>query len=367
MKNTYKYLGKDECAFKILEDSNVLLNVNAGNTIINDIGDQHINLVNCIISPLIPGLLSDRNWIFDYINYAPKDWDKATWIQRSDLSFDCRKYELHVNEELINKSKLIKGNFFYIDDFVSNANFGHFVHDLLPAAKLFFELSKKITKLTPVFRKKFKYKNQIDLFENMFISLEQCLYVDQAVILENIYVPRRQQNFGSGNFDNNYYPNVDFNIKGIKFAQRKIAEIFQADFNNKYKKIYLYRKNNYSEQHSVSGRNFNNLHILDEFLLSEGFLVVDPSFLDCKSLSSLLSYAEIVVSIHGAGLANIIFSRSSTNILEIRPSTGSWRSLEFTSRALGQNFNSVSTKNNFDGQKFDDEVLSNIKTIINNS
>ena len=178
-------------------------------------------------------------------------------------------------------------------------------------------------------------------------------------------MPHRQQNFGSGYLDDDFKSSFDFNISGINYAREKIGSSFKKGSHLSFNSIYLYRSNNIAEMKElIQGRNFINLSQLDTFLLENGFLGLDPAFLNCDELYNLLSNAEVVISVHGAGLANLIFSGANTKIIEIRPSTGVWRSLELVCHALGNPFFKIVSSPADVGQFFSDVFFAQTKKLI---
>ena len=64
-------------------------------------------------------------------------------------------------------------------------------------------------------------------------------------------------------------------------------------------------------------RRLKNEDKVQEYLISEGFLIVNLEELTLDEQVSLFSTASVVIGFHGAGLANIIFCNTNINIVEI--------------------------------------------------
>lgn len=77
-----------------------------------------------------------------------------------------------------------------------------------------------------------------------------------------------------------------------------------------YRKIYLARPEG-------SNRNFINHEEIESVMIEYGFEIVVPDFLDVVDQMRMMSEAEYVVSMHGAGLNNLFFAREHTKVLEI--------------------------------------------------
>ena len=326
---------------------------------------SYLLIKNAIIYPFAPGIFVENRWIFDDINYAPKDWNVQHWMNLDSYGFDNESKTLGINKKIDPKEyRVQKGNSFYIDTVVFS-NFGHFIHDVAPSAQLFDWIYRGVPDLKPVLKNKFAYKNQQDIFEKLFLEPNSSIAVEVPTIFENLYVPRRQQNFYSGYLHSEFENVLNFNIEGMRYATKKLSNSLGVS-KNTIKKIYLYRKAMNQSTTSFQNRSFENTGELNQRLLDNGFLAIDPSELSIIELHSLLFNAEIIVSIHGAGLANMIFANIGTTVIEIRPSTGVWRSLEFCAKSLGYVFHSsIAMANKEGGQVINvDQVMDIVKNAI---
>jgi capsular polysaccharide biosynthesis protein len=79
---------------------------------------------------------------------------------------------------------------------------------------------------------------------------------------------------------------------------------------------------------------------LKEYLVNQGYEVFDPDFLQISEQIRIFSGANEVVSIHGGVLANLIYCKEGTKVLEIF--THPYRTLFFMAicREIGLNYTS---------------------------
>lgn len=77
-------------------------------------------------------------------------------------------------------------------------------------------------------------------------------------------------------------------------------------------KIYVSRR-------KASTRRIINEDEIEEYLLKRGFKTVYLEDLSFKEQVSLFNNAVSVISVHGAGLANVLFCKSNTQVVEIFP------------------------------------------------
>jgi capsular polysaccharide biosynthesis protein len=89
---------------------------------------------------------------------------------------------------------------------------------------------------------------------------------------------------------------------------------------------------------NLRGRNFSNLDALCELLLSKGYVAYEPALIPIEHLVASLSQAEVIVAIHGAGLANLVFAPAGTRVYEITGRDSTWRCFEALSAILGHHF-----------------------------
>lgn len=80
-----------------------------------------------------------------------------------------------------------------------------------------------------------------------------------------------------------------------------------------HEKIFLTRRGD-------NGRTLSNLDSIEKIAEKSGFSIVDTALLDVVLQKALFESAKVIVGLHGAGLANLIFSHGGTpKVLEIFP------------------------------------------------
>ena len=77
--------------------------------------------------------------------------------------------------------------------------------------------------------------------------------------------------------------------------------------------FWVYLWNNFKNNNRIILNNDE----LKEFLAKEGFKIIDLNKHSFIEQISLFNRAKIIISIHGSGLTNVIFSKPKTKIIEI--------------------------------------------------
>tara|TARA_Y100000590_G_C15707789_1_gene1009263 strand:+ start:617 stop:1651 length:1035 start_codon:yes stop_codon:yes gene_type:complete len=119
-----------------------------------------------------------------------------------------------------------------------------------------------------------------------------------------------------GYLDDNFYLFKNSQIPQFLKIWKSI-KILNYFLNNKINsqnnlKVYISRQNsNY--------RNILNEDDLIKILKLKGFRIIDPNRYEIVEQIELFSSAELIISPTGSGLANIIFCKPGTKIIEIRP------------------------------------------------
>lgn len=90
------------------------------------------------------------------------------------------------------------------------------------------------------------------------------------------------------------------------------SSVRSLSLQGKSRKIYVPRRD-------VKMRSVKDADLVDNFFTEQGFLVFDNSVNKIADQIAAFSAAEIVVAVHGAGLANIVYCRPGTLIVEIVP------------------------------------------------
>jgi hypothetical protein len=97
------------------------------------------------------------------------------------------------------------------------------------------------------------------------------------------------------------------------WASRYLSQALKKYSGNpgtRYRKVYISRADAYY-------RKIINEEKVCKFLEKQGFAVVHLSQLDVKQQIELFSAAEVIISPHGAGLTNLVFTRPGTKVIEL--------------------------------------------------
>jgi capsular polysaccharide biosynthesis protein len=100
------------------------------------------------------------------------------------------------------------------------------------------------------------------------------------------------------------------------FLQSKLLPSAKARFGSEWngslqRKIFIQRR---------GARSIWNESMLNQLLLDNGFQLVTMEDLTFGEQIRLFCHADVVVGVHGAGLANIVFCRPGTRVVELMPS-----------------------------------------------
>jgi len=113
---------------------------------------------------------------------------------------------------------------------------------------------------------------------------------------------------------NEYSTYCNLDVSTARWVSNRLLNHFQSSSVGQplHKKIYVNRKD------SQKSRGIKNANDIEAFLKKQGFVSISISDYDVESQIALFKNAEIIVSEHGAALANIIFSQNC-HLVEIFP------------------------------------------------
>ena len=193
-----------------------------------------------------------------------------------------------------------------------NANYWHWLFDVLPRLKI-LESKEKI--------------DEIDFF--LFPDIYQKYQVESLDILK---IPKKKRISSKiyRHIQTNMAISVDhpYVIKNdpsneIQNLPRWIIEYLRERFlnvdskKNLPKKVYIDRSDSNSNHSHL--RKIKNETEVQEFLIKKGFSIISLSNLSFEDQINLFKNATDIVGLHGAGFANIIFCKSNTKVLELKP------------------------------------------------
>tara|TARA_Y200000002_G_scaffold126452_1_gene104018 strand:- start:239 stop:1327 length:1089 start_codon:yes stop_codon:yes gene_type:complete len=188
-------------------------------------------------------------------------------------------------------------------------NYWHWIFDSIPkiaiAEKL--NLKKKIDfYLLPSLKKKYQLdtllmlniqdNKLLDGEKNKHIACNNLLAVDHPYVLKN-------------NPSNSIMNIPNWIIKWL----RKKYNITKSYSNRYQKKIYINRE---SDSDSNDRKIINNEDV-KHLLSNQGFEIVTLSNYDFKDQVKMFNNASQIVGLHGAGFANLVFSKPNTKVIEL--------------------------------------------------
>jgi len=177
-------------------------------------------------------------------------------------------------------------------------NYGHFVCDCLTSVASLFELSR--TGYPCVFPPlKPWQRRHIELLGAPSAELDQPLYRVSDVL------------FTSGMWQFLNAPNINYRmVRDIQLRNKRVTDV-------RFDKVYVTRSP--VTQANSDRRRFLSEAALEERLRTLGFAIIAPEFFDIDEQIDLFRNAELVVSCRGAALANVIYCRPDTTIVEVIP------------------------------------------------
>lgn len=97
----------------------------------------------------------------------------------------------------------------------------------------------------------------------------------------------------------------------INDISTKLINASQENSNPAWRKVYLSRQ-------KAKRRRILNPEPLEEFLTAKGFEIVFTEEMSLRDQIKLFYETETLITVHGAGLSNILFMQENTNVIEIR-------------------------------------------------
>ncbi len=202
--------------------------------------------------------------------------------------------------------KKLNGNVLSLVQGASGNNYWHWLFDLLPKIEI-LDINKKISLFDYYYIPKIN-KYIIDTLkiygikEHQLINSQEIKHIEANKIfyLENIYLKK-------GSFQKQF-ENIPLNI--VKAIRNKFLQFKNNKFN--HKKVFIDR----SDSKFIHYQLYNNEEIIKK-LKKKGFAIYKLSTLSILDQISLFNSSKLILGLHGAGFANIIFCKKNTKIFEI--------------------------------------------------
>lgn len=299
-----------------------------------NIADTPDDLVVLRDAMMVPnaGIVWQGLWVGDSIQNLPGDWRTVSWLPGK---YDAESESIDLPTSLLTPTHTLEQPVLPLDMMVGAANFGHFVHDTLPYALIL----QRARALFPTLRfhgARLHFPNQERLFAAAFGQSFEARIDTKGAWLNQVVLARRQSMMGGEPWS--------MPFAGLRHARSAALRACGLDGDGGTLKVFLHRFDDIADRRArglLYGRDFTNTDELLIAMLRAGFVALEPGRARIEEIAGLLARAETVVSLHGAGLGNLVFCRPGTRVFELRSHAGNWRSLEATSLVLGQRFTSV--------------------------
>jgi hypothetical protein len=267
------------------------------------------------------GIVWQDFWLSDTLHYYPGDWHNADWLPGH---LDDEQKIINVDDKNFQNEEKIDNTIFFVDSFVGHYNFGHFVHDTCPYGLLWHRVNKIEPSAKPALIN-LKFSNQRILFSTVFgYAYESIVPARPGMRVKRMIIGRRQTRLTSGPWQLSFA-----GVRHIREAALKSWVSSEAAA-KRTKKIYFHRTDGFGGRPGSieAGRNYSNYSELLDMVAKMGFIIIDPGYVSVETIAELVSSSNILLSVHGAGLANLVFAPAGSRVVEIAGVGGSWRSLE---------------------------------------
>lgn len=250
-----------------------------------------------------------------------------------NLSIDTEKLDKNSNILKFGITKFIKKKSFKVISIVSGRdaknNYYHWLIDVLPKILILEdEIKKNKIKniLVPNYEKRYQIESLRCFFkknDTNFINLSQNKFLQ----FDNVIFCTNNSNFEFYNYDL---------LKKFKNKILKYIKLKKIKAKYDYKKIYIDR----FDANKKKNRFLANEKKLKNKLKKEGFKFITLSNYSFFEQVLIFNNAKLIVGLHGAGLANILFVKKSTKIIELTNSE--WPDMYYKlSKCLNLNYNRI--------------------------
>ena len=174
----------------------------------------------------------------------------------------------------------------------SNGNYFHFLFDALPRFSLIDEPADYYYILN---EKKFMK----EYLEIIGIPTEKMISPKKKTIItaDEVIVPSSIGNTGHPTY------------RAVEYIRNQTLKFQEVDNPISPKRIYISRKD-------ARTRKLLNDPLIEKILRQYGFVTVRLDGMHVKKQIELFSNADIIISVHGAGLSNIVYAKPETKVIE---------------------------------------------------
>jgi capsular polysaccharide biosynthesis protein len=254
--------------------------------------------------------LTDQYWFPEsgfLISKQGKAWRHSILGQYGDPNFlttyaveerinDDKSKSYFFYEHLLHNAPIIDAPYLITSHYASH-NFGHFMLDMVPLIQLAFSKN-----LTPISKPLLNWQNPIYQIVGFDPNTVKTVK-HRAVLLKEVFVSNRH--------------NAESTYAASPNHRQVFADLFHKlpasnPAESKFERIFISR--------GVSrNRDIKNRTALELALRDLGFTIIRPEEFSFERQARLFSQADIIVSEFGAVMANVVFCRPGTKIIELIP------------------------------------------------
>ncbi len=217
-----------------------------------------------------------------------------------------------------------------------NNNYWHWLFDVLPRLKIFENINdlKKIDFfLFPNTEKKFQ-KESLDLLK---IPIKKRLSSIKYRHLESKQIIATGHPYVINNDASNEIQNLPLWI--IEWLKKSLTENIELEDKSFPQNIYIDRGD--ANPNIKNLRKIINEEEIINILKNKNFKIVRLSDLSISDQIKLFFNAKYIIGLHGAGFANVIFSKNGLKMLELKPS-GAGKMCENLAKKCNVNYDCIS-------------------------
>jgi capsular polysaccharide biosynthesis protein len=245
-----------------------------------------------------------------------------------------------------------KGKLLVLIQDASENNFSHWLLDILPRLKI-FEENYSIKEIDYFLLPELKYSFHHETLEILNIPFNKILSDKQNRHIEADILFVTDHPWYKKGFLHDEMVNIPEWI--VKWLRDKFLP--HAEYKNTSERIYIDRSDSL----------FNHCQIINsdevwEFLKNEGFMKIKSTEISFKNQIGLFNSAKIIVGAHGAGLTNLIFSKTNANIIEFKPENHPNNVYQRISQINNLNYRKITSKSfKLDNDKKKGDILVDLK------
>ena len=277
------------------------------------------------------------------IIYDNKIVEGASFQLRYTTTKDLKIYNAKVQENFVLKNgtprilKKLNGSVLsLLTGGAGNKNYHHWMYDVLPRLSLcskIFDLNEIDFFLLPDLSLNFQNETLdiLNIPKHKRLSSKEYRHIKakKIIVTDHPYVVTNNSTKDILNIPN--WINIWLKKNFIKTSERREKKKFYIDRGDK--------KNN-----KPAHREISNEDEIREYLLKNNFEAIKLQNIPFSQQVILFNNANIIIGLHGAGLANLVFCKPETKVIELRRSVAP---INFENLAIKNNLNysSIMTKN----------------------